>query len=187
MNATKKKVLEILLPAFRHNRSIVYIAGAADSRILALLSYCYDCCDEFGKIYLDEKSGAAALLLLPHQKSNSVKAILRDFKFVIKILSWGRIKRVIKREKDLKKLYPEKAFYHLWYVGVLPAMQQNGSGTRLLNQIIKEAQSNQLPVYLETSEQRNFKWYELNGFVLQHTFTIGGDDGYILQAYKKPV
>lgn len=187
MNDTKNKVLEILLPAFRHNKSVLYIAGPNEGRIFTLLSYCYDCCAEFGKVYLDDNTGSAALLLLPHQKNNSLKAILRDFMFVIKLLSWGRIRRVMKREKNLKQLYPDPSFYHLWYVGVTPALQQKGSGTKLLQQILSEAKNDCLPVYLETSEPRNFKWYEQHGFELQQAITIGGREGYVLHAYKNPV
>lgn len=53
---------------------------------------------------------------------------------------------------------------YLWFIGVDPLYQRSGIGSRLLKEVIADAGAKGLPIYLETSTERNLPWYQRFGF-----------------------
>jgi ribosomal protein S18 acetylase RimI-like enzyme len=54
--------------------------------------------------------------------------------------------------------------YYLWFIGVDPKHQNSGIGTTLLNEVIKDSESKNRSIYLETSTMKNLPWYKKFGF-----------------------
>lgn len=53
---------------------------------------------------------------------------------------------------------------YLWFIGVDPGVQNQGIGSKLLQEIIDYSNNNNRPIYLETSTVKNLPWYEKFGF-----------------------
>jgi ribosomal protein S18 acetylase RimI-like enzyme len=85
------------------------------------------------------------------------------------------------RESKIKKLHPKEPIYYLWFIGVDPNIQNKGTGSALLKDVIKQAELKNRPVYLETSTLKNLSWYKKFGFKIfsEHDF------GYQLYFLKK--
>lgn len=66
--------------------------------------------------------------------------------------------------------------YYLWGLSVDPAKQKTGSGTALLNFLLKKTDAEGMPVYLETHKKQNVVYYEKRGFRLIHTDIIPKHD-----------
>lgn len=62
-----------------------------------------------------------------------------------------------------KKLMPV-SHYYVWGVGVDPARQGQGIGTTLMQTGLEMARAKNLPVYLETHDANNIRFYEKLGF-----------------------
>ncbi len=71
-----------------------------------------------------------------------------------------------------EKLLAGRPHYYLWGLAVDPARQRSGSGTILLEAFLKRADSENMPVYLETHRKQNVAYYEQRGFRLVHTDII---------------
>jgi GNAT superfamily N-acetyltransferase len=65
---------------------------------------------------------------------------------------------------------------HLYvpYVGVAPASQGAGLGTKLLGRTLERADADGLPTYLEATSERNAALYERLGFKHLGAFTVLG-------------
>jgi ribosomal protein S18 acetylase RimI-like enzyme len=65
---------------------------------------------------------------------------------------------------------------HLYipYVGVAPAAQGQGLGTRLMRPTLERCDQQQLPAYLEATSERNAALYERLGFEHLGAFRFGG-------------
>ena len=59
---------------------------------------------------------------------------------------------------------PSNQHWHLGPVGVLPAYQGKGIGTKLLRLFCKEVDACSAPAYLETDSDKNVRFYERFGF-----------------------
>jgi ribosomal protein S18 acetylase RimI-like enzyme len=61
-----------------------------------------------------------------------------------------------------------RSHWYLWVIGVEPARQGRGIGSRLLQPILARADADGVPCYLETEGERNVRFYEKHGFKVAH-------------------
>ncbi|WP_319563080.1 GNAT family N-acetyltransferase [Marispirochaeta sp.] len=67
-------------------------------------------------------------------------------------------------EKDRKDKMKGKSYIYLMIIGVSPEYQGKGFGGRLLKPLIQESNELRVPIYLETSTERNVRMYQHFGF-----------------------
>jgi ribosomal protein S18 acetylase RimI-like enzyme len=58
--------------------------------------------------------------------------------------------------------------WYLWVIGVEPARQGQGIGSKLLQPILARADADGVPCYLETEGERNVRFYQKHGFKVAH-------------------
>lgn len=183
MTDKQERVLEILTRSFETNQSANFVIRQdrkKEKRMRLLIAYSLVYGDLFGKIYLSEDHTACAIVLDSARKKVSFRSMIWDLRLVFGGIGLRRVGRVMKREALIKSRHPKEAFYHLWYLGVNPDYQGQGRGSALLEQVMQQARENQRALYLETSTERNFAFYERHGF--KEVCTIA-DLGYSLRMY----
>lgn len=181
--ADKRLVTELLAAAFNDNFSVNYIVRQDDKRkqrILALMDYSFEMCYRFGEVWLSEDHNACALVLFPHQKKTTISTIWLDIKLILNAVGISGIKKALDREAKIRAKQPKVPMVYLWFIGVSPLYQHSGIGSTLLEQVIADANLQNLPVYLETSTERNLPWYKKHGFTVYDTLDLG----YALQFLK---
>jgi hypothetical protein len=172
----KGKVVDILSKSFADNKSVNYIIKQdrkRTQRIRKLMEYSFDICYLFGGIFLSEDKEGCALVIMKDKKRTTLKSIFLDVKLILSVIGLSNIKKAMKRESIINKLHPKLPFYYLWFIGVEPAVQNNGIGTKLMNDVINEAKVNDRSIYLETSTLKNISWYEKLGFAVYHKLNFG--------------
>ena len=172
----KQLVVDILSTSFNENKSVNYIVQQDKKRIQRLknlMEYSFDVCYLFGNVFLSDDKKGCALILMPEKKKTTLKSILLDIKLVLSVVGLSNLKKAINRESEISKLHPKQPFYYLWFIGVDPADQINGIGTKLMNDVINEAKINHRPIYLETSTLKNIPWYEKFGFAVYNKLNFG--------------
>jgi Acetyltransferases len=180
----KALLVNILSRAFAVNGSVNYVVGQGDGqlgRIRALMAYSVEVCFRFGKVYLDRDNMACALVLYPHRRQTTLRSIALDVELVLKAIGWRRLRRVLRREAQIKKIQPKEDMAYLWFIGVDPARQQVGIGSALLHSVIDVASQDGLPVYLETSVTENLPWYQRFGFTIYGSLDMGRHTLYFMR------
>ena len=74
-------------------------------------------------------------------------------------------------------MHPGQPYWYLEVVGVDPAAQGRGVGTRLLEPVLAQAEEVGQLCYLETMTERNVGWYRSLGFEVREVevrFVPGG-------------
>jgi ribosomal protein S18 acetylase RimI-like enzyme len=184
-NIEKQIVIDILHKSFMENMSVNFVVKQdkkREARIKKLMEYSYFHGEKFGKIYLSKDKNACAIVLIPSKKKTSFKSIIWDLKLVFNCIGISNVSKVLKREGEIKKHHPKFPFFHLWYIGVNPEFQGLALGTEMMARIIHDAKELNLPIYLETSNPRNFPFYEKLGFRLISELD---NLGYPLKMYLK--
>lgn len=172
----KTTVVTILSKSFIDNQSVNFVINQDKDRlerINALMDYSFEMCYEFGEVWLTEDKKGCALILFPQNKRTTVKAIWLNIKLIIQAIGIANISKTLKREAQIHKIQPVEKMAYLWFIGVDPAFQQKGIGSKLLNQIILRFSELNLPLYLETSTQNNILWYQTFGFTIYNQITLG--------------
>jgi ribosomal protein S18 acetylase RimI-like enzyme len=180
----KDLIINILVKSFDDNKSVNYIVKQDNKRALRmrkLMEYSFDVCNLFGDVFLTEDKRACALIVMPDKKKTTLKSILLDAKLALSVIGLSNIKKAMNRESTINKLHPKEPFYYLWFIGVDPAEQNKGIGTKLMTDVINEAANKGRSIYLETSTLKNIPWYEKFGFTIYNKL----DFGYELFCLKK--
>jgi len=163
--ATEKErdlIINILTNSFDDNQSVNYIVNPdhkRQQRIKSLMAYSFDICSIFGKVYLNDDNTGCALIMYPHKKRTTLKAISLDIKLLFKSIGVWRAGKAMSRESQIKSRYPKEPFYYLWFIAIDKNLQHRGHGSALLEEIIKDAENQNLPILLETSTVKNIPWY----------------------------
>ena len=182
----KELIVNILSSSFERNKSVDYIVKQDSRRIQRLkqlMAYSFEVCYLFGEVYLSDDKTGCALLIIPDKKKTTLKSVSLDIKLIFCCIGISNLTKVITRESRIKKLHSQSPMFYLWFIGVTPSEQNNGIGTRLLNEIINVGIEMQRPIYLETSTLKNIPWYEKLGFSVYNKL----DFEYELFCMKKEV
>lgn len=137
------------------------------------MAYSFEVCHAWGNVFLSDDKKGCALLLLPEKKKTTLPSILRDVQLVFNCFGLFHAAKVLHREKAIQKLHPNEPMYYLWFIGVHPGAQHQGTGSQLLRQIIQESERIDRPLYLETSVVQNIAWYKQLGFEVYHELDLG--------------
>lgn len=163
----KSLVVDILTKSFDTNLSVNYIikkGGNREKRLRALMDYSFEMCMAFGDVFLSDDDKACALIIYPDKKKSTLKSTLWDIKLIIQAVGLSNISKTLKREKLISSIQPKIPMLYLWFIGVDPAEQGGGIGSKLLQEIIDYSNSSNRPIYLETSTVKNLPWYDKFGF-----------------------
>lgn len=163
----KSLVVDMLTKSFDANQSVNYIIKQDQkrvARIRSLMDYSFEMCSAFGDVFLSDDNKACALIVYPDKKKTTLKSTLLDLKLILHGVGIGNISKTLKREKMINSIQPKIPMSYLWFIGVDPAAQGRRIGSTLLQEIIDYSNSNNRPIYLETSTVKNLPWYEKFGF-----------------------
>ena len=172
----KEKVVDILTASFISNKSVDYIVVNDSSRIdriKELMSYSFDTCMSFGKVFLSDNELGCALVSFPERKKTTIKSLMQELRLVLFGIGLKNALKAMSREKRISSHYPQQPIYYLWFIGVLPDYQSRGVGSGLLSDILVDAKHENRSVFLETSTFKNIHWYKKFGLNVYHELDFG--------------
>jgi ribosomal protein S18 acetylase RimI-like enzyme len=172
----KDLIVNILTGSFNDNKSVNYIIKQDEKRverIKKLISYSFELCYRYGKVFISNDRKACALIILPEKKKTTLYSIYLDLSLIFCCIGFRNIKKVMNRESKIRQLQLRGNIYYLWFIGVYPDEQHKGIGTNLLNQIIKDAHMEHRTICLETSTLKNIPWYQKFGFSIYNELNLG--------------
>jgi ribosomal protein S18 acetylase RimI-like enzyme len=137
------------------------------------MAYSFEICYSYGEVFLTEDKKACALVLYPDKKKTNLKSLLLDVQLIFSCIGIENIKKALDREAKIKQIQPKVLMSYLWFIGVDTDYQNKGVGSNLLNDIIKDSNHKERPIYLETSTLKNLPWYKKFGFQIYNKLDLG--------------
>jgi ribosomal protein S18 acetylase RimI-like enzyme len=147
----------------------------------------------FGHVYAavrgDEIVGVATWLP-PGTFPLSLRRQFRVLPDMVRILAAAprSIPRLMRFMASVNALHPTQPYWYLENIGVEPAAQGLGAGTRLLEPVLALADAAGQPCYLETQTERNAAWYRKLGFEIRDaevSFTPGGPPNWTMLRHPR--
>jgi ribosomal protein S18 acetylase RimI-like enzyme len=119
-----------------------------------------------GEALRPASGGAAAVWMGSEtQGPNSVIEELRALPILLGMTGWSRFGRMLKLREAMDKAHPlDRPHAYLWFLGVTPAAQGHGVGSRLLKAKLDKLDADGTPAFLETATERNVALYRRHGF-----------------------
>ncbi|MEB2780800.1 GNAT family N-acetyltransferase [Algoriphagus sp. C2-6-M1] len=178
----RKNIINILVKSFKGNKSVDFVVGTSAKRREVLMEYSLENCLENGEVYISDSGKACVLIKYSEQKRKPLSLWIWDLKLAIRGIGIPRISKVLKRESSIEEVQPKEQFLYLWFIGVQPEDQGKGEGSKLFKSVLQLAKEKNLPVCLETSTERNFRWYENFGFSV---YASSNQFGFSFYFYRK--
>jgi GNAT superfamily N-acetyltransferase len=100
----------------------------------------------------------------------------------------GRLFRALRTQLQVERLHAAQSVPH-WYLGYLGTRrdrQGQGLGTQMLRTVLDRLDSDGLPAYLESSNERNLPLYERNGFRVVGDLRALGHGPVIWRMWREP-
>jgi ribosomal protein S18 acetylase RimI-like enzyme len=124
---------------------------------------------EHGSAFIAEDFAGAALWLPPGVEPDEALGAL-----VERTAQPGRARDIAAILEQLGRYHPAEPHWYLPLIGVDPARQNEGHGSRLMRRALEAADREGRPAYLESANPRNVPFYERLGFERLGTIQSGG-------------
>jgi ribosomal protein S18 acetylase RimI-like enzyme len=178
----REKIINILVNSFEGNKSVDFVVGKSAAGRRILMEYSLANCLENGEVYISESGKSCVLIKYSDRKRKPLSLWIWDLNLALKGIRISRISKVLKRESSIEAVQPKEPFLYVWFIGVDPENQGKGEGSMLLKSVLELAKKKNLSVCLETSTERNFRWYENFGFSV---YASSDEFGFPFYFYKK--
>lgn len=170
-------LVDLLSHAFRQDPHIEWFIGCprdsvvAINRRKALMRYLAVASISIGEAWLTDSGQAAAFWLRHDAKPHGAHFIFANFGY---LFGCGLIatRRSLRAEKDLSRRLPNGPFRILWAIGVAETARGTGQVRELLEPHLQKADQTGIPVYLETTVERNIAIYRHYRFEVDYTYIV---------------
>lgn len=126
--------------------------------------------DGIGVSWTTDESARAVLLAQPPAMRSVPKLrlgmLIAKYGFRFRSDTRGRLLRTM---NELEHGRPAAAHYYLMLLGVVPELQGQGAGGRLLASLLDKADQENVAIHLETAKPANVAFYERFGFSVLRT------------------
>tara|TARA_B100000809_G_scaffold242472_1_gene266582 strand:+ start:957 stop:1502 length:546 start_codon:yes stop_codon:yes gene_type:complete len=176
-------VKEILIETFGNDKSVQDVVkqdSKKEERLKNLLDYALFKGESQGEIYLNRAKTACAIVIDSEKRISLLQTVFLNFKLAYSVVGFINFFRVLKRETIIQRFYPSSPYLYLWFIGVKGSEKGNGEGTKLIKEIIDKR--NGKSICLVSSNERNFSFYERNGF--KSVANLTKEMGYSLRIYR---
>lgn len=167
-----KQAAEVLARAFYEDPMMMFIFPD-DARRARLLPWYMGVWIRYGRMYgevttTEGKVEGAAVWFPPETFQVTPLRIIRAGIIVMPLrlgpAAFGRFMRIANCLEELQKRDVPPRHLYLLSLGVDPLRQGHGVGTALLQPVLACADAESCPCYLETTKDRNVRFYEKHGF-----------------------
>jgi len=124
-------------------------------------------CLKYGNVVSTSENIEGVMAIAPYDKDMTTWRIIRCGAFFLsmQIAGEAKIMQVLTRAvEEAKKSLNLGPYIHLLIMGVSQEFQGKGFGGQLLRAVIEKAETEKMPLYLETQKEANVSLYEKFGF-----------------------
>ncbi len=133
-----------------------------------------NCAYRFGEIFTNSDVSGVIFYLAPNHNQLSLWEFVQNgfllTPFLLGIQNYRRSMECEKFVDDTRiKLMGSQPHYYLWGLAVDPANKGKGVGSELTQQVIELSDRDNIPIYLETHDERNVVYYQKFDFKFNRT------------------
>ncbi len=178
----KTLVVDILSTTFQDNPSVHNIIKKVDSiHVRRLMEYAFDSVLETKGVYMSNDNRGVAICYQPSLQSKGIYQLYLQLKLTFRVIGSSNISKALAHKKLILSKHPKDGKYlNFWFLGVLPKTDIK-SVLEIKSAIFEQSKQKTLPIYIETSVEKNRRVYERYGFEVYHKHHLGSGNLYFLR------
>ncbi|MCH9815452.1 MAG: GNAT family N-acetyltransferase [Actinomycetia bacterium] len=174
--ADRIRLVDILTSAFAGDPLVEHITGTGpgrDNSRRAIFTTEVDRYLAFEKTFLSSNGAGAATWAHSSQRGYSwwqqPMALLGSVRFSGLL----GVRRAVAAYRAVEANHPTEPHYYLASIGVQPDAKSTGAGSQLIRTMLRRADAEGVPTYLECSKAENVGFYERLGYDVRSRFSFG--------------
>lgn len=187
LRSDKDLVVNIIAQSFDTNpsvNSVVKNDRKRGKRIRHLAKYAFKTGYARNGVFISSDKKGVAICYRYNYKKETIKDYWNQLILVITSIGLVRVFKIMKRDSFVKNKRPSDGNYmYFWFLGVLDEGRGKGASVELKNYLFSEADKLKLPVYLETSVDKNIIPYKRYGFKIYYEWE--NEDGYNVRFMRR--
>lgn len=175
-------VVEVLSTTFRENPSVHNIVKKVDDKHIGrLMGYAFDSILETKGIYISNDNRGVAICYQPSLQSKGCYQVWLQLKLTFGVIGVLNVFKALNHKKLILSQHPKDGKYlNFWFLGVLP-LTEIKSILEIKKAIFEESKHKKLPIYIETSVEKNKRVYQRYGFEVYYKVKLGEGSLYFLR------
>lgn len=174
----KQTVVDILAESFHDNPSVLHAVGKKGNitlKIRALATYAFDYGLPRQGVYCSSDLTGAAVCYRETHRGESLSDYFYQLQLILNAIGISNVPKLIRKENYIKARRPKEEYLYFWFLGVKRQGRGKGAAREIRDAVFEMAQSAALPIYLETSVEKNRRIYERYGFETYHEWVLPGE------------
>ncbi len=171
----QKIVADIITETFMNNPGVNWMfseRGNRAKKISRLADFAFIKCYNRNGVYISSNGKGVALFYRTDKPKFSLLELYYHLRFGLLSIQFSKIPEVLRRESFRNSKRPkDEPYYYFWFLGVLK--EGATAGFELNKELLAMAKKENVPVYLETTMERNKEIYERMGY---ETFDFWEDE-----------
>ncbi|MEZ7002263.1 GNAT family N-acetyltransferase [Streptomyces sp. AD55] len=139
---------------------------------------------EHGRVWVTDDCAAVAVWTTP--ETAGAEDVFAELGPRIAELAGDRARASAEAEAAMRQHRPAEPAWFLGSVGVDPARQGQGLGTAVIRPGLRAAEKAGVPAFLETSEERNVRFYQHLGFEVTAAYPLPGGGPHTWAMTRRP-
>lgn len=120
------------------------------------------------RVVLSDSGRVVAAMVAGKYPPSLLSQLRQQFTTFLFPLPWvprlGPLFRIFRYMDDWEQRHHPAPHHYVYLIGVTPEHQHRGLGRMMMRELIKEADTDRMPVYLETVRETNVQFYNSLGF-----------------------
>jgi hypothetical protein len=171
-------VIQLMIEMFEDNPAVISLIAPEKSKVAGIQSlakFAFLKCLNRQGVWISGNEKAVALCYRFNSGKFSLKEFFLELHFALNFIGIRRLQGILAREAYRKKQRPADGnYFYFWFFAALPDAGE--AAFELKNGIFELAKKADLPIYTETSVERNQKIYERYGFKTYHCWIIPNEN-----------
>lgn len=186
----RELVVSILVEAFdpiKEENSINFIVRHDTNRgkrLKLLMGYLFDKAIRSGEVFLSDNRASCLLISYKDKDTFSWTALKSDLKLISQCIGLGRILKVYKRQKIVKRNYPKTNYLRPMIFAVKNDFKGTVTAAKLIMQVFRDFQDNTIPIIVDTASMEHVRLYQKFGLEVFNTEKALGFPIYLLRMVK---
>ncbi|MGB4931037.1 MAG: hypothetical protein WBP43_13750 [Chitinophagales bacterium] len=166
-------VVSLIVTMFKSNPTIQFMVKndrKVNKRIQAIAEYAFDFAIKRNGVYISDNNKGVAICY-HYTKNLKISDLFLMAKMVLKAIHISKLLPIFMHDNFVKSQRPSDGNYlYFWFFGVLAEEQPKTSARDLTIALFQQASQMQVPIYAETTLEKNKKVYERFGFKVYKTW-----------------
>jgi len=169
---SKHHVIELLSSAFSESEMTQSILRSSKrNHFYNLFNFVFIYASQVGKIFVSEKRTNVLVYFQKSKQRFNIKSLAALSKFLLYSFSWNRIfeswkifRNISKSREQIAKENGDRDYIYVWFLAKGEETKGYAGLHEIMNHLKDASIKNQLPIYLETTNQRAIPVYRRAGF-----------------------